>query len=88
MVQTLARRDDLHALVRAYGHVVIDECHHVPAVQVERVLAAIPARYITGLTATRTGVTVINRSSRCSAALSAKRSVTPRFGQRTLWSVG
>ncbi len=52
MVQTLARRDDLHDLVRAYGHVVIDECHHVPAVQVERVLAAIPARYVTGLTAT------------------------------------
>ncbi|MGO9900111.1 MAG: DEAD/DEAH box helicase [Solirubrobacteraceae bacterium] len=42
----------LHDLVRAYGHVVIDECHHVPAVQVDRVLAAIPARYITGLTAT------------------------------------
>jgi superfamily II DNA or RNA helicase len=52
MVQTLARRDDLHDLVRAYGHVVIDECHHVPAIQVERVLSAIPARYITGLTAT------------------------------------
>ncbi len=52
MVQTLARSDDLHDLVRAYGHVVIDECHHVPAVQVERVLSAIPARYVTGLTAT------------------------------------
>jgi superfamily II DNA or RNA helicase len=52
MVQTLARRDDLHELVRAYGHVVIDECHHVPAVSVERVLSSIPARYITGLTAT------------------------------------
>ena len=52
MIQTLARRHDLHDLVRAYGHVVIDECHHVPAVQVERVLSAIPARYITGLTAT------------------------------------
>ena len=52
MVQTLARRDDLHDVVRAYGHVVVDECHHVPAVQVERVLAAIPARYVTGLTAT------------------------------------
>jgi superfamily II DNA or RNA helicase len=52
MVQTLARRDDLHDLVRAYGHVVIDECHHVPAVQIERVFSAIPARYITGLTAT------------------------------------
>ena len=50
MVQTLARSDDLHDLVRAYGHVVIDECHHVPAVQVERVLSGIPARYVTGLT--------------------------------------
>lgn len=52
MVQTLARSNDLHNVVRAYGHVVIDECHHVPAVQVERVLSAIPARYVTGLTAT------------------------------------
>ena len=52
MVQTLARSDDLHDLVRPYGHVVIDECHHVPAVEVERVLSAIPARFIAGLTAT------------------------------------
>jgi len=52
MVQTLARKDDLAEFVHAYGHVIIDECHHVPAVSVERVLSAIPARYITGLTAT------------------------------------
>lgn len=52
MVQTLARKDDLQDLVRAYGHVVIDECHHVPAVSIERVLSGIPARYVTGLTAT------------------------------------
>ncbi len=52
MIQTLARSGDLRDLVRAYGHVVIDECHHVPAVQAERVLSAIPARYVTGLTAT------------------------------------
>ncbi len=52
MVQTLARSDDLHELVRGYGHVIIDECHHGPAVQVERVLSAIPARFVTGLTAT------------------------------------
>jgi len=43
MIQTLARRDDLRDVVRGYGHVVVDECHHVPAVQVERVLSAIPA---------------------------------------------
>lgn len=52
MVQTLARSEDLPELVRSCGHVVIDECHHVPAVSMERVLSAIPARYITGLTAT------------------------------------
>jgi superfamily II DNA or RNA helicase len=52
MIQTLARSGDVHDLVRTYGHVVIDECHHVPAVQVERVLSAVPARYVTGLTAT------------------------------------
>ena len=51
MVQTLAR-GEIDDLTRSYGHVVIDECHHVPAVSIERVLAAIPARYITGLTAT------------------------------------
>jgi superfamily II DNA or RNA helicase len=51
-VQTLARADfDLSGLAR-YGHVIVDECHHVPAVSVERVLAACPARYVTGLTAT------------------------------------
>ena len=42
---------DLTRLGR-YGHVVVDECHHVPAVSVERVLGACPARFVTGLTAT------------------------------------
>jgi superfamily II DNA or RNA helicase len=51
MVQTLAR-GEIHDFTRSYGHIVIDECHHVPAVSIERVLAAIPARYIAGLTAT------------------------------------
>ncbi len=52
MVQSLARRDGLEELLAGYGHVVIDECHHVPAVTTERVLQAAPARYVTGLTAT------------------------------------
>ena len=52
MVQTLARADRATDLLRCYGHVVIDECHHVPAVSIERLLSAIPARYVTGLTAT------------------------------------
>lgn len=52
MVQTLARTQMSPEALRAYGHVVIDECHHVPAVSIERVLCSLPARYVTGLTAT------------------------------------
>ncbi len=51
-VQTLARSESDRTLLATYGHVVVDECHHVPAVSVERVLASCPARFVTGLTAT------------------------------------
>lgn len=51
MVQTLTRRGCTE-LADRYGHVIVDECHHVPAVSVERLLRDIPARRITGLTAT------------------------------------
>jgi len=51
-VQSLARRERLQELLANYGHVVIDECHHVPAVTSEQVLRSAPARWVTGLTAT------------------------------------
>ena len=51
MIQTLTRRDTTEMLDR-YGHVVVDECHHVPAISIERLLRDVPARHITGLTAT------------------------------------
>lgn len=54
MLQSLVKRDDLDELIAAYGHVVVDECHHVPAVSFERVLKHVKARYLTGLTATPT----------------------------------
>ena len=52
MVQTLARRTDIREFLRPYGHIIVDECHHVPAVSVDGVLSAASARFITGLTAT------------------------------------
>lgn len=52
MVPSLARREDLAELVSGYGHVIVDECHHVSAVSFERVVAAAKARYVVGLTAT------------------------------------
>jgi superfamily II DNA or RNA helicase len=51
-VQSLARSEIDPTLLAAYGHVVVDECHHVPAVSIERVLTSCPARFVSGLTAT------------------------------------
>ncbi len=52
MLPSLARADDYAALFEGYGLVLIDECHHVPAVSFEALLKACPARKIVGLTAT------------------------------------
>ncbi len=52
MIQSLARRDGADDLVANYGHVIVDECHHVPAVSFERVMREVRARFVTGLTAT------------------------------------
>ncbi len=52
MIQSLVRAGKVSELVVDYGHVIVDECHHVPAVSFERVLAEVRARYLAGLTAT------------------------------------
>jgi len=52
MIQSLVRKESVNDLVANYGHVIVDECHHLPAVSFERVLAEVRARFITGLTAT------------------------------------
>lgn len=52
MVQSLARRDDIPELTAGYGLVIVDECHHVPAVTFERAVREIPVRKWLGLTAT------------------------------------
>ncbi len=52
MIQSVIRREDID--LAGYGHVVIDECHHVPAVSVEKLMQRVSARYVAGLTATPT----------------------------------
>jgi len=52
MIQSLVRKDSVADLVADYGQVIVDECHHLPAVSFERVLSEVKARYIIGLTAT------------------------------------
>jgi superfamily II DNA or RNA helicase len=52
MFQSLVRKGSVDDLVAGYGHVIVDECHHVPAVSFERVLSEVRARFVTSLTAT------------------------------------
>ena len=52
MIQSLVRRDKVDDLIVSYGHVIVDECHHVPALSVDQVLSEVKARYIVGFTAT------------------------------------
>lgn len=52
MIQSLVRKDQVADLIAGYGQVIVDECHHLPAVSFERVLAEAKARYVVGLTAT------------------------------------
>ena len=52
MAQSLAGRDDLEGVTERYGFVIVDECHHVPAITFERAVRQIPAKRWLGLTAT------------------------------------
>jgi superfamily II DNA or RNA helicase len=51
-VQSLIHAGEVDDLVKDYGMVIVDECHHVPYVNFEKVLGAVNARYVYGLTAT------------------------------------
>jgi superfamily II DNA or RNA helicase len=52
MIQSLVHKGRVDDIVETYGQIIVDECHHVPAVSFERVLAEVKARYVLGLTAT------------------------------------
>jgi hypothetical protein len=52
MIQSLSRKDSVDDIVNEYGQVIIDECHHLPAVSFERILSEVKAHYVVGLTAT------------------------------------
>jgi superfamily II DNA or RNA helicase len=52
VIQSLQRKGEVLDLVGEYGHVIIDECHHLSAFSFEQVLKQAKARYVLGLTAT------------------------------------
>ena len=52
MVQSLSRKGVVNDIVGKYGHLIVDECHHISAVSFEQVVRQSKARYLTGLSAT------------------------------------
>ncbi len=53
-IQSLGRKGVVDDIVAKYGHLVVDECHHISARSFEIVSRQCKARYVTGLSATVT----------------------------------
>ena len=54
LIQSLVRNGVVNDLVGEYGHLIIDECHHVSAHGFEEVVRQAKAKFVTGLSATVT----------------------------------
>jgi len=52
LLQSCISDNEVKPFVRDYGMVIVDECHHAPAVSFERVLKDVNAKWVYGLTAT------------------------------------
>ena len=52
LVQSLIRDNEVDDIVKKYGMVIVDECHHASSINYEKVLSAVNANYVYGLTAT------------------------------------
>ena len=52
LMQSCLEDNGVKPFVRDYGMLIVDECHHVSAVNFERILKYANARYVYGLTAT------------------------------------
>jgi len=52
MVQSLYQKGAVNDIVGEYGHLIVDECHHISAVSFEQVARQSKAKFVTGLSAT------------------------------------
>ena len=52
IIQSLVHKGEVKDIVAEYGHVIVDECHHLSAISFESVAKACKAKYFLGLTAT------------------------------------
>lgn len=54
IMQSMGPADQIKDFIKDYGMVIIDECHHVPAISFENVMKHVQSKYVYGLTATPT----------------------------------
>jgi superfamily II DNA or RNA helicase len=54
VIQSLVRKGVVNDCVANYGHVIVDECHHLSARSFEQVVRRAKARFVLGLSATVT----------------------------------
>ncbi|HVS30722.1 MAG TPA: DEAD/DEAH box helicase family protein [Thermoanaerobaculia bacterium] len=52
VIQSLGRKGVIDDRVGEYGHLIVDECHHLSAYSFEQVAGRAKARFVTGLSAT------------------------------------
>jgi len=52
LIQSLVRKDVVDDRVAQYGHLIVDECHHISARSFELVVRRAKAKFVTGLSAT------------------------------------
>lgn len=52
LVQSLIHNDEVDEIVKNYGMVIVDECHHASSLTFEKVLSSVNSKYVYGLTAT------------------------------------
>jgi len=52
LIQSMVRKDVVDDRIAEYGHLIIDECHHLSAQSFERAVSRAKAKYVLGLSAT------------------------------------
>lgn len=52
MMQSLSRAENKDEILKQFGCVIVDECHHVPAKMFREVVSHVSSKYLFGLTAT------------------------------------
>lgn len=52
LIQSMVRKDVVDDRIADYGHLIVDECHHLSAQSFERAVSRARAKYVLGLSAT------------------------------------